>query len=218
MLGCADMRHFEISEWADFVRGLGDSDRREAMSGHLAAGCSKCRRTVEVFSRVAPLAAAESRYDVPEFAVHCARAIFALEQPREVRILGRLVGRLVFDSFREPLPEGVRSQQRVSRQTLYEAGDYAIDLRQEHERGGSRVTVVGQIASRKEPGRALAGVAVVLSSGNSVLAKTVSNQFGEFQMEYPPARDLRLRVGTAASRKSSRTSRKTRAGFQGGLV
>jgi hypothetical protein len=122
---------------------------------------------------------------------------------------------LVFDSFREPLPAGVRSQHRVSRQTLYEAGDYAVDLRQEHERGGARVTMVGQVASRKEPGRALAGVAVVLSSGSSVLAKTVSNEFGEFQMEYPPARDLRLDIG--AGPQHGGTSPK-QSESQGGLV
>ncbi|HWQ52481.1 MAG TPA: hypothetical protein VN442_02275 [Bryobacteraceae bacterium] len=146
---------------------------------------------------MAALAAGEARYNVPDFAVHCARAVYALEQPREVRILDGLIGRLVFDSFREPLAAGVRSQQRISRQSLYEAGDYAVDLRQEYERGSSRVNVVGQIADRKVRGGSLEGVKVVLSSGNSVLARAVSNRYGEFHMEYTPARDLRLEIGVA---------------------
>jgi hypothetical protein len=189
------MKHFEISEWADFARGLVPPSRREAMSGHLAAGCRKCRRTADVLREVAPLAAAESRYEAPEFAVHCARAIYALEQPREVRVLENLLGRLVFDSFREPLAAGVRSRHHVTRQSLYEAGEYAVDLCQEHERGSSRIGLAGQIVSRKDPGSVLAGVAVVLSSRGSVLARAVSNRFGEFRMEYPPSRDLRLDVG-----------------------
>ena len=173
------------------------------MRGHLAGGCRKCRRSAEILGRIARLAAAECRYEVPEFAVHCARSIYGLEQPREVRVPGGLLGRLVFDSFREPLPAGVRSQHRISRQTLYEAGEYALDLRQEQERGAARVSVVGQIASRKEPGRAFAGVPVALFAGASVLARSVSNEFGEFQIEYAPARDLRLDVGVAEGPRSS---------------
>jgi hypothetical protein len=107
----------------------------------------------------------------------------------------------------------VRSQQRVSRQTLYEAGEYTVDLRQEHERGGARVTVVGQLASRKEPGRSLAGLPVVLSSGKTVLAKAVSNRFGEFQMEYAPARNLRLDIGRRQPPRKSLD----KSAIQGGL-
>jgi hypothetical protein len=210
------MKHYEISDWADFVRGLVEPVRREAMERHLAGGCEPCARIAAIFGRVAPLARAEPRCEPPEHAVHCARAIFVLQQPREVRILTRLVGRLVFDSFREPLPAGVRSQQRVSRQTLYEAGEFTVDLRQEHERGGSRISVVGQVASRKEPGRAVAGLPVVLTSGKAVLAKAVCNRFGEFQMEYTPARNLRLEVGAASHGQRPRTSLE-KPETQGGL-
>lgn len=205
--------HFDIAEWSDFVRGLVTAGQRELMSRHLATGCRKCRRTARILGKAAELAAADSRYEVPEYAVHCARAIFALEQPREVRILPGLIGRLVFDSFREPLPAGVRSHHRISRQTLFEAGDYAVDVRQEHERGSARVTMVGQVASRKEPGRALSGVSVVLSSGNSVLARTVANRYGEFHLEYAPARDLRLDVGT----DQGGTGAGKRSGNEGGF-
>jgi len=198
------MKHFEISDWADFVRGLVDPVRGEAMSRHLSEGCRKCARMAEVFGRVAPLGRRELCYEVPEYAVHCARAIFVLEQPQEVRILQRWAGRLLFDSFREPLPAGVRSQHRISRQTLYDVGEYAVDLRQEHERGGSEVTMVGQIASRREPERPMAGLPVTLCSGKAVLARAVSNEFGEFQMQYLPARDLRLDIGSAVPEGGSR--------------
>lgn len=206
--------HFDITEWADYVRGLDSAGKRESMSRHLASGCRKCRRTAAILGSTAALAAAESRYEVPEFAVHCARAIFALEQLREVRIRPNVLGALVFDSFREPLPAGLRSHHRFSRQTLFEAGDYAIDVRQEHERGSSRVTMVGQIASRKEPGRALSGVQVVLASGDAVLAQCTSNHYGEFQMEYAPARDLRLEVGPGPDHSTAADA--TRRSEEGG--
>lgn len=211
------MRHFEISDWADYARGLLDAARRAAMDRHLAEGCRKCTRTAAVFGRLAPMAAAESRYAVPEHAVHCARAISVLEQPREVIVLSRFLGRQVFDSFLEPLPAGVRSQQRISRQTLYEAGDYTVDLRQEYERGASRIAIVGQVTSRREPGRALPGLQVSLSSAKIVLARATSNRFGEFQMEYAPAaRGLRLDI--AAGETQQHRGALEQPGIGGGLA
>lgn len=109
----------------------------------------------------------------------------------------------------------MRSHHHISRQTLFEAGDYSVDVRQEHERGSARVTMVGQVASRKEPGQALAGVPVVLYSGNSVLARTVSTRYGEFHLEYAPARDLRLEVG--AERVQDATGAGRWSGNKGGL-
>lgn len=213
------MTHFDITQWADYVRGLGEPAARTAMAEHLSAGCRKCRATVEAFQKILPAAAAEARYEAPEYAVHCAKAIYVLQRPETVRILPGLRGRLVFDSFCDPLPAGVRSQHRISRQTLYEAGDYAMDLRQEHERGSSQVTLVGQIVKRTDPGTGLADVPVCLLSGKSVVARAVSNRYGEFQMQYDPRKRLRLLAGLEApgSRPpappfSNRSSKKTRKG------
>src|SRR5205807_8103718 len=102
--------------------------------------------------------------------------------------------RLLYDSFREPLPAGLRTQQRLSRQYLYQAGDYSLDLRLENERGSPRVALVGQIQNRKQPGKRLGSVPVQLLSGKQVLAQATSNSLGEFQMEYEPSKHLRLYV------------------------
>jgi len=64
---------------------------------------------------------------VPQYALRCARTIFILQQPQKVQILPRIPVRLLYDSFREPLPAGLRTQQRLSRQALYQAGDYSLD-------------------------------------------------------------------------------------------
>lgn len=198
------MSHFDISEWADFVRGLVEPARREVMDGHLASGCEKCGRMAALLDSAVRLAREDARFEVPEYAVHCARAIFSLRQPECVRIMPRVLSRLVFDSFAEPLPAGVRAQQPLSRQTLYEAGPYALDLRQEQECGSARVALVGQIADREQPARALAGVSVVLTSGRTVLARTASNEFGEFHVEYDSTRRIRLQVGIEGTGGSHR--------------
>ncbi len=188
------MKHFELVEWADFVRGLVEESARVAMERHLASGCRKCRHTTDLLHKAAVAARSDSKIQVPEYAVRYARAIFILQLPEKVRLLPRAPARLLYDCFREPLPAGVRTQQGLSRQALYQAGDYSLDLWLENECGSSRVALVGQIQNRKEPGKRLGGVLVLLVSGKQILAQAVTNWLGEFQMEFAPAKHLRLYV------------------------
>src|SRR5712691_10568158 len=186
------MNHFELHQSADFVRGLIEESAQVTMERHLASGCRKCRQTTDLLHKVVAATRNDSRIQVPDYALRCARAIFLLQQPEKVQILPRIRTRLLYDSFREPLPAGVRTQQRLSRQALYQAGDYSLDLRLENESGTSRVTLVGQIQNRKQPGKRLGGVPALLFSGKQVVGQAVSNSLGEFQMEYAPTKRLRL--------------------------
>jgi len=188
------MKHFELAEWTDFVRGLVEKSARLPLEHHLASGCRKCRHTADLLRKLVTAARNDSQVQVPDYALRCARAIFFLQQPEKVQILPRIPARLLYDSFREPLPAGLRTQQRLSRQYLYQAGDYSLDLRLENERGSPRVALVGQIQNRKQPGKRLGSVPVQLLSGKQVLAQATSNSLGEFQMEYEPSKHLRLYV------------------------
>jgi len=212
------MQHFEFAEWTDFVRGLVEESARLAMERHLASGCRKCRRTANLLHKLVAAARNDSQVQVPDYALRCARAIFLLQQPEKVQILPRIPARLLYDSFREPLPAGVRTQQRLIRQALYQAGDYTLALRLENERGTSRVALVGQIQNRKELGKRLRGVPVLVASGKQALAQAVSNSLGEFQLEYAPTKRLRLSVPVHQAGKhievplSQPVGRKTREG------
>src|SRR2546427_11244640 len=212
------MNHFDISKWADFVRGLIEESAQVDMERHLASGCRKCRHTAELLRKVAAAARSDSHVQAPDYALRCARAIFLLQQPEKVQILPRIPARVLYDSFREPLPAGVRTQQRLSRQALYQAGDYSLHVWLENERGSSRVALVGQIQNRKEPGKRLGSVPVQLLSGKQVLAQATSNSMGEFQMEYEPSKHLRLYVPVRQAGKrvdvppSQPGGRKTREG------
>jgi len=193
------MNHFDISKWADFVRGLIEESAQAAMERHLASGCRKCRHTAELLRKL--VTAARNDSQVPDYALRCARAIFLLQQPENIQILPRIPARLLYDSFREPLPAGLRTQQRLSRQVLYQAGDYSLDLRLENERGSPWVVLVGQIQNRKQPGKLLGEVPVLLVAGNKILARVVSNSLGEFQIEYAPQKHQRLYVPVHQSGK-----------------
>jgi len=195
------MKHFELAKWVDSARGLVEGSVRVAMERHLASGCPKCRQAAELLYKVQAAARNDAQVQIPHYALRCAQAVFILQQPERVQILPRIPARLLYDSFGEPLPVGLRTQQRLSRQALYQAGDYSLDLRLENERSSFCVALVGQIQNRKEPGTHLGGVPVLLLSGKQIVGQAVTNSLGEFHMEYAPTKHLRLYVSVRQAGK-----------------
>jgi hypothetical protein len=194
------MKHFSIWQWIDYVRVLGDDVVRSAMDAHLFSGCGRCQRTVNVLRGVASAAREEAAYEPPEHAIRYARAIYSLSRPEKARV-PRLIARLVHDSIRGPLPAGMRSQDRSSRHALYEAGSYCLDLQLEQQRASGLIMLIGQLADRKRPATSTADVPIWLMHRKSLVASALCNPFGEFQLEYAPARDLRLHVPLRAAGK-----------------
>ena len=185
------MKHFDITHWADFARGVAADADRAAMEAHLSYGCRRCRGTLELVQRVATTARTEAVYAPPDSVVRCAKAIGALLRPQGSTV-SRLIMRLAYDSFRDPAPAGIRAEDRVSRHTLFEAGNFALDLRLEQEKGSPLTTLVGQLTIRQEPDGSLDEAPVLLMTKKEIVAHAVYNRFGEFQMDYPSSRHLRL--------------------------
>lgn len=179
-------KHFEIWEWADFVRNVGESTMRSSMETHLSSGCEKCGAMVRVlggFAAMAPIA----DFEPSRQAIRRAEAIFpAIEKPSFMK--------LVYDSFREPLPAGMRAQDALPRHALYEAGKFFLDLQLDHEPASGLVTLVGQLSNPDQEATDTTDVPVLLMTPKGVLASVMCNQVGEFQLEYMPARNLRLHV------------------------
>jgi hypothetical protein len=188
------MKHYDQAHWLQFLRAELDLKLQASMQRHLNVPCGKCSATVELLRKIDSTAQADSKINVPESAVRMARAIFALNKPDEVRLKPGVVARLVFDSFREPATAGVRSERHLARQTMYEAGDYTIDLRFEPDLDPAQVVMVGQIANRGAPELPPHSVPIVLRGGREELGRAVTNQFGEFQLVYRPKMPLRLLV------------------------
>ena len=189
------MSHFDLEQWADFSRGLDRDIDRSAMESHLSAGCDRCSHLMKMLGNVAAVARRDASYEPPLSVIRLARAIYQPQKPE------RTLARLVFDSFREPLPAGVRTQDRQTRHALYEAGGYCVDIRLEHQRPADIATLVGQLADRDHPGVDADDVRVVLMTKKEVLASANCNRFGEFQLDYRPAPALRLDVILGSSGK-----------------
>jgi CheY-like chemotaxis protein len=106
------------------------------------------------------------------------------------------LARMIFDSSRYPLPPGVRGLAPGTRQLAYQHKRTIIDVSMEFAEGSGRMSLAGQVldADRKAKNE---GLSVVLVSGTGTLARTATNEFGEFQIEcaFPEDVSLEIRLG-----------------------
>ena len=192
------LRHFDITEWADYVRKLSSPEQMREMDVHLQDGCVKCNKTLGLLARFATICLREGAYEVPRDAEQRVKALATRDKAPNRPLLERIWASLVYDGLSNPQPVGVRGGHQIDRHSLFYAGDYSVDLRFEHEKGSVNMVLVGQIANQKAPDDVIANVLVMLVAGSVAgsreLARSMSNSFGEFQMEYIPEKDLRLLV------------------------
>ncbi len=187
------MSHYVAERWVDFVRNLLPEAERAQMQAHLDGGCERCRRELDLLRQVVSFTAVENSYRAPEDVARLARAIYRpMSEPAGV--LRRLLGALIYDGFGEPVMAGVRHAAPSGQQLAFNAGDYCVDLRVQGQMDSSQVAMAGQIVNRKAPEDRLAGLPVALVSGRRIIAETLSNEFGEFSLEYTTARKLRLQI------------------------
>ncbi len=105
---------------------------------------------------------------------------------------GQLSASWLFDSFLQPTLAGTRSTSLGTRQMLYRADPYQIDIQIEAKPEGNRLMVTGQLLDVSSPGIVGRNVNITLSNHRGNLIRTVTNQFGEFRGEIENSGDLEL--------------------------
>jgi len=194
------MKHFELSCWIDFVRGFDTGPGQRALQQHLAV-CPSCRQTVIRLRAFNAIAANEAQWVAGSSALDRAQSRSA-RLPKTAGHPSRLTSRLVFDSLEFPSTVGVCPEQQVGRQAMYRAGGYCLDLRVDHEAGSQAIALAGQIAHLQAPEKGLSNLHVAVAARGAVMARTVSNEFGEFLLDYPLQRrrvTLYVQVGGEGS-------------------
>jgi len=186
------MEHFTIEKWIDFVNQAVDTNEKQLLERHLEQGCKRCMKTVSLWQRVRQLAASEASYQPPEGAVRIAKAAFAgAELAGQRKGAGSRI-KVLFDSFLQPVFEGARSAGAGTRQMLYRADPFQIDVQVEAKHGGNRIVVTGQLLDLSNPGITGPDARIVLSNMQGHVVNAVTNQFGEFSGEIENSGDLQM--------------------------
>ena len=190
------MEHFSEQAWADFLRGVGESQNQANIESHIARGCSECRAAFDVGKRVLATLANEKHYTPPDSVVRMVKLEFAATHSPVQR--PSVLANLLFDTFAQPLPAGIRSGAAVARQLVYEAEGLTVDLRLDPQARPGRILVVGQVLDRRHPELLPGSVSIALWTQKGQPFLEVSpNESGEFQLEFDAQDDPRLLIDVA---------------------
>lgn len=122
--------------------------------------------------------------------------LVVLPRSRELPSRGMPAARMILDSLRYPLPAGVRGSSSTTRQLAFQYKKTIVDLSIESVDGSDRISLAGQILDGERNGK-MDGLTVLLVSGAGTLARTSTNDSGEFHLEceLPEGAGLEIRLG-----------------------
>jgi hypothetical protein len=188
------VEHFSDEAWLELASCLADPARAKEMEAHLATGCGDCTQAYRTWSLILSAAARQPEYEPPQDVVRSVKFAFGAAHNLHSWSKMAVLARLVFDSFLEPQPIGVRGTLIRSRHLFHDGGDFVIDLRLEKEIPG-RVFLIGQVLPKDASSRETAGASVVVSDKQEqLLAQAIANSVGEFQLEYADTKDLMVYI------------------------
>src|SRR5229473_4078956 len=186
------MKHFTTAEWIDFVNQVTSQKQQAEMQKHLGTGCKGCEEAVALWQKIRNTAVLEASYQPPAADVRIAKAAFAAAGRATHQSAKGSFVEVLFDSFLQPMLVGARSSSLGTRQMLYRADPYQIDIQIEAKPEGSRLMVTGQLLDVSSPGVAGRDVKITLSNHRGNVMHTITNQFGEFRGELENTGDLEL--------------------------
>lgn len=185
------MKHIAAETLAEFVRQSLPAAEAGMVREHIA-GCSECSELCSLFRDIVRVGANEAIYEPPDGIVRSVKAYFEAEQQKAPAEKG--IFELLFDSLAQPMTAGARASVASARQLLYRVGTVYVDMRVDSEVNSERAALVGQMLDSAHPGHPVAGVPVILMDGRKSLASTISNNNGEFHLEFSLKNNLRLSV------------------------
>ena len=213
-MGCRNLRrgapygrlhvtHFKDAQWVNYVRDIATPELQRSIQQHLSSGCVECLETEKLWSEVYSSAQREPDYTPPEHAVRLAKASFTPVEPEKTSALGQ-IAELIFDSISQPLAPafrggGVEAVGSGARTLLYQSGDIRVDMWVEG-RSPNRLNVMGQVLNLHESDQMVSKAKVMLLEGERSLARTATNELGEFQLEFRLHDDMRLAIEVALGR------------------
>jgi anti-sigma factor RsiW len=139
------LSHIPFHRLVDWVEATLSTEEQLQLQQHLER-CSQCRDALAEVKQLISLMQSDQAIDPPPAVTARALRIF---QPRVAApapsLLQRIVATLQFDTLQSPLAMGMRSGAAPSRQLLFRAGDYDLDLRLTPTENAPTWTIAGQV-------------------------------------------------------------------------
>jgi hypothetical protein len=180
--------HIELPTLYDLIRGVASMDAES--QSHIRQ-CEQCRSDVSWLQWLADFGAREKEYDPPSWALANAENVFKLKKPRLVTIAKEIVASLIYDSFSEPLPMGVRQRDLPARQALFKADKVHLDLK--IEVGDEKGLIIGQVVADHGEMH-IDGLTIEITQEGQVVSKSSTNALGEFVFQDLPRGNYELQV------------------------
>jgi hypothetical protein len=176
-----------VEQLADFVRHVSPGREAQFIREHLNEGCAACRGHVSRLQEMWSLVDGWMIRDAPDWLMREAVAMFDRQRDTSRHQSDHhAVALLVADSFGRDMLLGFRSTRKMSRQLLYHAGDYDIDLCIHFSEREPCVLITGQANPMDGNLESVAGGEVELYRETDVVARTIANEFGWFYLDDSP--------------------------------
>ena len=188
------MRHVNAEKLMEYRDGQLTEESKAMIDSHLShcADCSKMNQELQEFMISIE---SDSLFEPPADTLRWGMNLFQpMLQPKEsvgARVR-KIVASLVFDTYDEPAPAGVRRVGAPPRQLLFRAGDVDVDVKIESMETNDRISLVGQVLSNNE--KFFDNTPVKLESHGMVRYKTMTNFVGEFVFDEVPKDTYHLSV------------------------
>ena len=143
------------------IQGTLEAEAIAVVQAHMSSGCGTCAENYRWLTAMLAVTAQDDSFDFSEETINWSVAQFkaaSASMPSKKQILARLI----FDNLLPARTVEVRSMAApaISRQVLYQAAAYEVDLRLEQLEAASAIVILGQIVSTEKKSGGLAGLSV----------------------------------------------------------
>jgi len=180
--------HLDLPNLYNFASGRLRHDAKT--QSHLDT-CEQCRADLDWLEWFGHFVVTEKQYEPPAWVLTNANNVFRLRKPGIVKVAKEIIARLVYDSFSEPLPVGVRRHDVPSRQTLYATDSMHVDLK--IELGDEQGQIIGQVVADKGE-LEICGLRIELTQRGRVINESNTNALGEFVFDDLPKGNYELQI------------------------
>ncbi len=157
------------------------AEETEQIRLHVAGGCRECRHWLDQFEKVSSTANPSTLARPPAWLIRQTLNLFDWKKANALpENVERVPAFLLVDSFTGGQAMGFRSVSATSRQMLYQAGGYNINLSLSAAEPTPMVNIMGQPMPLSPSAEVIAGVEVLLKKGSSIASAAKSNEFGAF--------------------------------------